>query len=103
MHARNADLKALKMKVVCVKMSMGWKMTELKTLKDMYPEPASYSCGCGSCDEGCFGRCDIIKIKAVAVKWAKLHKVIEMADRRTFAWIVHFFNITEKDLEEAGK
>ncbi len=96
-------------------------MTKLKTLKDIFKpwddkkefKEASYNCGCGSCDEGCFESCDVVKIKDEAVKWVKNgdRKLIQLipsainyqecvcgikTSQKTFKT---FFNITEEDLK----
>ena len=82
-------------------------MNELKTLKEIFGndryeyKQASYGCSCGSCSEGCFGSCDVVKLKAEAVKWVKWHKSKPILNAGELEdWIIHFFNLTEEDLKE---
>lgn len=95
-------------------------MTTLKTLKDVEglknapdtPIDGSYNDGYGT--GWCVGINELKKeLRAEAIKWAKdlndgtfmsneAFRIIETTE--TFGivnWIKHFFNITEKDLEES--
>lgn len=81
------------------------KSKELKTLKDIFSvgneeyKEASYSCGCGSCDEGLFKGCDVVKIRAEAIKWVKNQRSMDGECRKHAANLFeYFFNLTEEDL-----
>jgi len=94
---------------------------ELKTLKDLFDngekgrefKPASYACGCPACNEGYFGSCVVVKLKAEAVKKIKalegdyynLIKIFpfKILNNREVRLLIDFIkwdnNLTEEDLK----
>jgi len=79
-------------------------MTELKTLNDIERRDIVVAQNTG-------GLVDSIKLRQEAIKWIKELEEMNDFDRLQDLdldntpedWIKHFFNITDKDLEEQGE
>ena len=78
--------------------SFGFYSHYITTLKDLgfnLTVNDKWCNGCTGCDEGT--SCDIVRIKAEAVKHGIMLK--EAGELRTLSWVKQFFNITEEDLK----